>query len=209
VPTAEPGVAPIDSERTSPPAAASSIADPGALGLAGFAMTTFVLSVFNAGLLDASLQNVVLGLALFYGGLGQFVAGMWEFRRGNTFAATAFSSFGAFWMAFWLYVSQIAPHLDPAHANQATGIFLLGWTIFTAYMTVGAMRVNGAVLAVFVALTLTFLVLTIGAFANSTGIDKVGGWVGLVTAVLAWYASFATVTNATWQRNVVPTWPRA
>ncbi|WP_249416317.1 acetate uptake transporter [Streptomyces sp. TS71-3] len=201
------------SETAAPPAdprtppAGPGVADPGALGLAGFAMTTFVLSVFNAGLLNESLENVVLPLALFYGGLAQLLAGMWEFRRSNAFAATAFSSFGAFWLAFAFYISQVAPHLDPAHANQATGLFLLAWTIFTAYMIIAALRTTGAVLAVFVALTITFLVLTIGAFAESTGMDKLGGWLGLVTAVVAWYASCATVTNATWKRDVLPVWP--
>lgn len=188
-------------------APAPHVADPGALGLAGFAMTTFVLSTFNAGLLNESLEQVVLPLALFYGGLAQLLAGMWEFRRGNGFAATAFSSFGAFWLAFAYYIAKVAPHLGP-DAYQATGLFLLAWTVFTAYMTVAALRTTGAVLAVFVTLTLTFLLLTIGAFAESTGIDKVGGWLGLITAVVAWYASFATVTNATWQREVIPTWPR-
>ena len=196
-----------EQDAPAPQQTAPAVADPGPLGLAGFAMTTFVLSVFNAGLLDASLEHVVLPLALFYGGLGQLLAGMWEFRRSNTFAATAFSSFGAFWLAFALYVSQIAPDLDPARAHQATGVFLLAWTIFTAYMTVAALRTSGAVLSVFVALTLTFLVLTVGALAESTGVDKVGGWLGLLTAVLAWYASFASVTNATHKREVLPTWP--
>ncbi len=203
---ADPHAAPIDPHSKAPSPA---IADPGALGLAGFAMTTFVLSVFNAELADASLEGVVVPLALFYGGLAQLLAGMWEFRRGNAFAATAFSSFGAFWLAFATYVTQIAPHLDPDLAYQATGVFLLAWTIFTAYMTVAAMRTTGAVLAVFITLTITFLILSIGAFAQSTVIDQIGGWAGLVTAFVAWYASFASVTNNTWKREVLPTWPLA
>jgi len=190
-------------------AAPPEIADPGALGLAGFAMTTFVLSCFNAGLIDASLETVVLPLALFYGGTAQLLAGMWEFRKGNTFGATAFSSYGAFWLAFAAYVKFVAGGLPPDTANQATGLFLLAWTIFTAYMTVAAMKTNGAVLAVFVVLTLTFLFLMIGEFASSGGITKFGGWLGLLTAVIAWYASFAVVTNTTWKQTVLPTWPRA
>ncbi|MEV6793369.1 acetate uptake transporter [Streptomyces sp. NPDC051320] len=190
-----------------PVAADPGIADPAGLGLGAFAMTTFVLSCFNAGLINESVEAVVVPLALFYGGLAQLLAGMWEFRRGNTFAATAFASFGAFWLSFAMYITQIAPHLDPAHAYQATGVYLLAWTIFTAYMSVAAMRTTGAVLGVFVVLTLTFLFLTIGAFAQSTAMDKVGGWAGLVTAVIAWYASFASVANSTWKRDLVPTWP--
>lgn len=185
------------------------IADPGPLGLAGFAMTTFVLSCFNANLIDASLEGVVLPLALFYGGAAQLFAGMWEFRKGNTFGALAFSSYGAFWLSFAAFVKFIAPGLPEATAHQAVGLYLLAWAIFTAYMTIAALRVSGAVLAVFVLLTLTYVALTIGEFAESSGWAKVGGWLGIITAAAAWYASFAGVTNSTFRRSVVPTWPRA
>ena len=186
----------------------ATIAEPGALGLGAFAMTTFVLSTFNAGLINGKVLTVVIPLALFYGGIVQLLAGMWEFRRNNTFAATAFASFGAFWLAYAGYVYVVVPHLLLAHQlYQATGVFLLAWTIFTAYMTVAALRTTVAVLAVFVTLTLTFLFLTIGTFAQSTDWDRVGGWAGLVTAAVAWYASFAIVTNNTWKRTVLPVWP--
>jgi uncharacterized protein len=187
---------------------APQIADPAPLGLAGFAMTTMVLSVFNAGLLDEKLGAVVLPLAFFYGGLAQLLAGMWEFRKGNTFGALAFSSFGAFWLSYYLFGSTFASKLAPAdQVHKAVGLFLLGWTIFTLYMTVAALRTSGAVLGVFVALELTFIFLTIGNFANKPHITHVGGWLGLVTALLAWYASFAGVVNATWGRTLAPTYP--
>src|SRR5438067_8220636 len=177
---AETAVEAPGTQVTEPP---PGIADPAPLGLGAFAMTTFVLSVFNAGLItDKTLQAVVLPLALFYGGLCQFMAGMWEFRKGNTFGVLAFSSFGAFWFSYAAYAKFVAPGLG-ANAATATGLYLLAWTIFTAYMTVAAARVRGAVLAVFVFLTLTFLFLTIGVFSGSAGMGKVGGWVGLVTAV--------------------------
>ena len=186
------------------------IADPGPLGLGAFALTTFVLSVFNANLIaDKSLEAVVLPLALWYGGTAQFLAGMWEFRKGNTFGALAFSSFGSFWLSFAAYVHFIAPKLPPEHAYKATGLFLLAWGIFTAYMTVAATRINAVVLSVFVALTATFGLLCAGALAREDTITHVGGWVGLLTAVLAWYGSFAGVTNATWKREALPTWPLA
>jgi succinate-acetate transporter protein len=184
------------------------IADPAPLGLAGFAMTTMVLSVFNAGLLDSHLEATVLPLAFFYGGLAQLLAGMWEFRKGNTFGALAFSSFGAFWLSYYLFAATFAAKLAPAgQVHKAVGLFLLGWTIFTLYMTVAAMRTSGAVLAVFVALELTFIFLTIGNFANKPHVTHVGGWLGLLTALLAWYASFAGVINATWGRTIAPTYP--
>lgn len=185
-----------------------SIADPGPLGLGAFAMTTFVLSVVNAGLVDKSVEPVVLGLALFYGGFAQLLAGMWEFRKGNTFGALAFTSFGAFWLSFFYYVSFVAGGIGE-HVGSATGLYLLAWTIFTAYMTIASMRTSGAILAVFAALTVTFLFLTIGAFAGSASFTAIGGYLGIITALLAWYASFAGVTNATFNRTVMPTWPRA
>jgi succinate-acetate transporter protein len=204
----------VSSQTPVAPAPAVSIADPGPLGLAGFAMTTFVLSAFNTNVLSNTLEAAVLPLALFYGGIGQLLAGMWEFRKGNTFGATAFSSFGAFWLAFYWLVTYDAAHLTPAaEAHKAVALFLLAWAIFTAYMTIAAMRTSGAVLAVFVALTITFIFLAIGNYATSTrtsnDIIHIGGWFGFLTALLAWYASFAGVTNATWARTVLPTWPLA
>ena len=183
------------------------VADPGPLGLAAFAMTTFVLSVFNAGIInDSTLEGVVLPLALFYGGATQFAAGMWEFRNANTFGALAFSSYGAFWLSFAAYVKFVAPSLGSG-AGTATGVYLLAWTIFTAYMTIAALRLNLAVLGVFVFLTLTFLLLTIGELGATTTAHHIGGWLGLITAVLAWYASCAVVVNTTWRRTVLPVFP--
>ena len=187
----------------------SHIADPAPLGLAAFALTTFVLSVTNAGWIPSSLEPVVFGLALAYGGIGQFAAGIWEFAKGNTFGATAFCSYGAFWVSFW----YLTGHTDLSGAaagdiHKGTGLYLLAWGIFTAYMTVAAFRVNMAVLAVFVLLTVTFLVLAWGDFATSTGIHKLGGYIGILTALAAWYASFAGVTAFTWGRQLAPVGPR-
>jgi succinate-acetate transporter protein len=202
------GQQPLESANSIAAAHASIIADPGPVGLAAFAMTTFVLSVVNAGLIDKSVEPVVLGLALFYGGLVQLLAGMWEFRKGNTFGALAFSSYGAFWLSFFYYVSYVAGGIPAEHVGEATGLYLLAWTIFTAYMTVASARTSAAVLWVFIVLTLTFLALTIGAFGGSSGFSVIGGWLGIITAILAWYASFAGVTNSTFKRTVMPVWPR-
>lgn len=184
------------------------IADPGPLGLAAFALTTFVLSVFNTNMVNGKADGVVLGLAAFYGGLAQLLAGMWEFRKANTFGAVAFSSYGAFWLSFWFLARYTDLSGAPGNsAAKGVGVYLLAWGIFTAYMTVGSLRVSGAVAAVFVFLTITFVVLAIGDFATSTGWAKFGGWLGIITALLAWYASFAGVTNTTWKRTILPTWP--
>jgi succinate-acetate transporter protein len=193
---------------------AASIADPGPLGLAAFAATTFFLSAKNADLMNAPTEAGVLGLAFFYGGLAQLLAGMWEFTKGNTFGALAFSSFGAFWLSFWYLVTKGVPAMVAAKAtpddiNHAVGTYLLVWTIFTFYMLVASLRVSGAVAAVFLFLALTFLFLCIGAYAASSGWTKTGGWFGLITAVLAWYASFAGVTNSTFKRTVMPVFPMA
>lgn len=182
-------------------------ADPGPLGLAAFAGTTFFLSVVNTNMLGATVEGVVLGLALFYGGIAQLLAGMWEFVKGNTFGAVAFASFGAFWMSYW-YLTNHLPVARPHDLFHAVGVYLLMWTIFTAYMTIAATRTTGAVLGVFVMLTLTFLALTVGWLDNhNANWIKVGGWLGLITAAVAWYASFAAVTNSTFKRVIVPVFP--
>lgn len=187
-------------------AATSGNADPGPLGLAGFAATTLVLSFVNAKWVDAGVVAAVLPLALFYGGLGQIIAGLLEYRRGNTFGTTAFSTYGAFWLAFAFYNWFFAKEAG-THANTAVGLFLLMFGIVTAYLAVAAMRVSVAVLVVFVLLTLTFLALAIGALASSDGLGQVGGYLGILTALAAFYTSAATVINTTWRRTVLPVWP--
>jgi hypothetical protein len=183
------------------------VANPGPLGLAAFALTTFVLSMFNAGLLSKGGEPVVLGLALAYGGLAQLLAGMWEFRAGNTFGATAFVSFGAFWLSYWAFVQFYAKSVPAADAGHAVGLYLIGWGIFTAYMCVPSLRTTAAIALVFVLLAVTFVVLGIGNAGGHSGIVKVGGWIGLATALAAWYASFAEVTNSTFGRTVLPVRP--
>lgn len=183
-------------------------ADPAPLGLAAFAMTTFALSIANTKVWGAG-ADAALALALVYGGAVQLLAGMWEFVRKNTFGAVAFSSYGAFWIAYYVFVKFVAPGIKPADAPVAVGVFLLGWTIFTFYMTIPSFRVSGAVAVVFVLLTITFVMLTIGAFQSSANWNKVGGWLGVATAAAAWYTSFAGVTNETFKRTVLPTFPLA
>ena len=203
------GGAPQRNEAVSTPGTvAAGVADPGPLGLAGFAATTFYLSSVNAGLLPKTVEAGVFGLAIFYGGVAQLLAGMWEFVKGNTFGALAFSSFGAFWLSFW-YLATHLPKAPASDIGHALGTYLLIWTIFTAYMLVASMRTSGAIMAVFLFLTLTFLFLAIGAYGASSGMTKLGGWLGLITAVVAWYASFAGVFNATAKRAVMPTLPRS
>jgi uncharacterized protein len=180
------------------------IANPAPLGLAAFALTTFVLSMVNSGLVSDTAEPVVFGLALAYGGIGQLLAGMWEFKTGNTFGATAFSSYGAFWLSFWAFVQFFAKDVSEKDAGHAVGLYLIAWGIFTAYMFVASLRTTVAVAVVFFLLALTFLILGIGNAGAHTGIIKLGGWVGLATALAAWYASFAQVTNSTFGREVMP-----
>jgi uncharacterized protein len=183
------------------------VADPGPLGLAGFALTTFVLSMFNAHLVSQAGEPVVLGLALAYGGIAQLLAGMWEFRTGNTFGAVAFTSYGAFWISFWALVTFFAKDIPAAHAGDSIGLYLIAWGIFTSYMFVASLRTTAAVAAVFFALAVTYFLLGIGNSSNHVSVIKAGGWAGLVTAGLAWYASFAAVTNSTFGRTVMPVIP--
>ncbi|CAG8476027.1 2153_t:CDS:2 [Cetraspora pellucida] len=167
------------------------IANPGPLGLSGFALTTFVLSIHNAGSTDIAAPNITIGLALFYGGLVQLLAGMWEFKTGNTFGATAFSSYGGFWMSF-------AAILIPGFG--ISGSEGLGHAIVTFLLFLATFRSTGGILLLFLFLTLTFLLLTIGSFTTDTNkiATKIGGVLGIITALIAWYNALAgLVTYAT------------
>jgi succinate-acetate transporter protein len=193
-------------------AAAPVIANPGPLGLSAFALTTFVLSSVNAGWFPGA-TSVVIGLALFYGGIAQLCAGMWEFKTGNTFGATAFSSYGAFWLAIGFTLlpgSGIAAELVKAGVlPQALGLFLLGWTIFTAIMFIGTLRSNVALIAVFAVLTLTFLCLAIGNLTGSSTFVTLGGWLGVITAILAWYTALAGLLSSSKSAFSLPVGPIA
>jgi succinate-acetate transporter protein len=202
-----------DSARNPPVPA---VADPAPLGLAAFATTTFILSMINANFVGggvATAAGIVAGMAFAYGGIAQFAAGLWEFRNGNTFGATAFCSFGMFWFSFYLLLHVTASDLPKTEASSAIGLYLWAWGIFTAYMTIASLRTTGAVFAVFLLLTITFILLGIGNSALSGGTAatnttiKIGGYVGLVTAIVAWYASAAGVINDTWGRIVLPVLP--
>jgi uncharacterized protein len=184
--------------RSAPP----SIADPAALGLGGFALTTFVLSAHNAGWAP---DVVWIGLALFYGGIAQFSAGMWEFRKGNTFGATAFGTYGMFWMSLATFVLLALFGKAPANTvDPALGWFILGFAIFNTYMMLWSLRVNMAVFGVFLTLEVTEILLVLGFLMPSTMFVQLGGYVGIVTAAVAWYASAAVVVNSLGPKPVLP-----
>lgn len=193
----------VETPRTAA-AAVSPIADPAPLGLAGFALTTFLLSASNAGWMSKATGAAFLGYAFAYGGLAQFLAGMWEFRNKNVFGATAFGSYGAFWIGlfFWVrFVQDAAPPpgvlrtVYTAQTVKDLGWILLAWAIFNTYMLLWSTQVNWAVFGVFLTLEATEVILFIGFFTGSTGTIKAGGYVGVLTALVAWYTSAAGVTN--------------
>src|SRR3954453_19174984 len=184
------------------------IADPAPLGLGCFALTTFLLSLFNTGLLPAAGEPIVFGVALAYGGAIQVLAGMWEFRKGNVFGATAFASYGAFWLSYWAFVTFYAA--DIANADDrgtVVGWYLIGWGIFTVIMWVASLRTTAALALLFTLLAATFFLLGAGDAAHNSGLTTVGGYLGLLTAAVAWYACLAGVSASPLGRGVLPTPP--
>ena len=191
-------------------------ADAGPLGLAAFALTTFLLSASNAKWMDSATGSAWLGFAFAYGGLGQILASMWEFRNRNVFAATAFGTYGGFWIGLGLWALLVAPPpagapplVAAAHAAAAgkdLGWILLAFAIFNTYMLLWSTQVNWAVFLVFLTLEATEIVLFIGFFQGASGTNtiKVGGYVGVVTAAVAWYTSAAGVINGMKGRPVLP-----
>jgi succinate-acetate transporter protein len=185
--------------------AVGGIADPAPLGLAAFALTTFLLSAVNAGLAKSSTGSDWLGYAFAYGGFIQLLAGMWEFRNRNVFGATAFSSYGGFWIGLGLWALLVAPHAASATAaNKDLGWILLAFAIFNTYMLIASLQVNAAVFAVFLTLELTEIFLFIGGFSGNANITKIGGFIGILTALVAWYTSAAGVLNGMSGRTLAP-----
>jgi uncharacterized protein len=185
-------------------------ADPAPLGLAAFALTTFMLSGHNASFIPDILW---VGLALFYGGLVQLLAGMWEFRNRNVFGSTAFSTYGGFWLALGGFVvlaeaTKLGGTLKAADVNNGLAWFVLSFAIFNTYMMFWALRVNLAVFGVFLTLEITEILLTIGFFkvahGQSAWMLHAGGWAGIVTAAVAWYTSAAGVVNGMSPKPVLP-----
>lgn len=170
-----------------PAAAAAPVADPGPLGLAAFATTTFLLSIVNARwTVGNSAGTAFLGYALAYGGGAQLLAGMWEFRNRNVFGALGFSSWGAFWIGLFFWIKNA-----PVASGHDLGWILVAWAIFNFYMMVFSTQVNLAVFGVFLTLELTLIFLAIGNFTSSPGWTQFGGYIGLLTALVAWYTSAA------------------
>ena len=178
-------------------------ADPAPLGLAAFALTTFLLSAANSGWMGSASGDAWLGFAFAYGGLGQILAGMWEFRNRNVFGATAFSTYGGFWIGLGLWALLVAPTAGPKAGKDVAWI-LLAFAIFNTYMLLWSTLVNTAIFAVFLTLEATEILLFIGNFAANANIVKIGGYVGILTALCAWYASAAGVGNGVAGRVVLP-----
>ena len=183
------------------------IADPAPLGLAALALTLLVFSMFNAGLLNQTGEPVVLGMALAYGGIVQLLAGMWEFRRGNTFGAAAFGSYGAFWLSFWLLEQFFAGRIPGSELASATALFYISWAILTAMLWIASTRTTAVVSLMLFLLTLTYLLIGIGDAGAHTELVKIGGWFSLATAATGLYAAFASVINSTFERTVLPLVP--
>jgi uncharacterized protein len=191
----------VSEDRTVQPSPTSAvpgtgIADPAPLGLAAFAATTFLLSAANAGWMSKATGDAWLGYAFAYGGFGQLLAGMWEFRNRNVFGATAFSTYGGFWIGLGLWALLVAPKATSASvADHDIAWILLTFAIINTYLLILSTQVNMAVFLVFLTLEITEIILFIGNFSGSSGTVKFGGYVGLVTALVAFYTSAAGVSN--------------
>jgi uncharacterized protein len=176
------------------------LANPAPLGLTGFALTTWMLSMVNAGWYTGAGVPLVLASAFAFGGTAQFAAGLMEMPRGNTFGFVAFCAYGAFWWSFALLVLFFAANVPPGFI----GWWLLMWGVFTFYMWIASLALNRAVQLVFLALWITFLLLGVGDLTGMAGLHQAGGYTGLLTAALAFYLAAAEVINETHGREVLP-----
>lgn len=179
------------------------------LALAAFAVTTFMLSMVNAGFVNAGITPVVFGVAFMFGGLTQLIAGVIQFRTGNTFGGVLFSTFGAFWLSLFAIAEFFLKDVPPAQAGHALGLFLYAFGIFTAWIFVASFRTNVVVVVALAALAATFFVLGAGNYGASTGLVHAGGYLGLIVAAMAAYLSCAELCEAAYKRAVLPVWPLA
>ena len=186
------------------PAGMPTIANPAPLGLAGFGLTTVVLSCINASLIPPEAGSVVVPLAFAYGGLAQIIAGILECRQGNTFGTVAFISYGTFWWWYALLLWSVgAGWLKPPHSS-GIGLTLLMWGVFTFYMWIVTFRLNRTLWFVFLTLWLAFFLLAAGDLGLGAGLRKLGGLDGILCGALALYLSFAEVANAVARRTTIP-----
>ncbi|KAF8647548.1 hypothetical protein AX16_006637 [Volvariella volvacea WC 439] len=191
----------IDTVRVRENRPRSNIANPGALGLFSFASTTLILSLYNVQTRHVNAPNLVVGMAIFCGGLAQLLAGMWEFPKGNMFGATAFTSYGAFWMSYATILIPGSGILaayaeDPEEFASAVGIYLITWMLVTFFLFIVSLRKSVSFIALFGCLTITFLLLAAGEFAPSIGAKKAGGVFGCVTAFIAYYIGVSELLSA-------------
>jgi len=186
------------------------LANPGVLGLFSFASTTFILSLYNLQTRGITEPNLVVGMAIFCGGLGQLLAGMWEFPKGNTFGATAFSSYGAFWLSYATIllpgsgiIAAYGENVD--QLTSAIGIYLTCWCIVTVFFGIATLGKGIAFIALFGFLAVTFAVLANGAFGGVAMVTKAGGALGVITAFIAYYIGLSELLSA--EENPVFTLP--
>jgi len=177
------------------PSPSRKLGNPGPLGLFSFASTTLILSLYNLQTRGITAPNVVVGMAIFCGGLAQFLAGMWEFATGNTFGATAFASYGAFWMSYATILIPasgiLSAYTDADELASALGIYLIVWFILTFLLFIASLRKNIGLVVLFGFLTITFLILAVGEFTGSLGTTKAGGALGAITAFVAYYVGLS------------------
>lgn len=176
--------------------------NPGPLGLSGFALTTFVLSLINCEARGVTIPNVVVGLAYFYGGAAQMIAGFMEIALGNSFGSLALCSYGGFWLGYAAILTPTFAIADAYAAGgqedlmpKAIGIYLIAWFIFTFFLMLMTMKSTVAFFLIFFFLTWTFLCLALGELCDSTNCKKAGGVLGLITAFCAWYNAYAGIAN--------------
>lgn len=195
--------APTTAPTSAPIAAVPEWGDPFPLGLASFGMSALVLASVMSGVIDAAATPAVLSLALALGFTTEMIAGVIHFRRGETFAGLVFTAYAGFWLSYALLVQFYAPMVT-ADGAAITGMFLLAWALFSTYVLLAALRTNTTTVAIFVLLCAVFYLAAFGAFTENTGIGELAGYVLVLDALLALYASAAVIINTTWERTVLP-----
>ncbi len=181
--------------------------NPGPLGLMGFGMTTVLLNLLNSSLVQSDALVMILAMGIFYGGIAQIIAGIMEWKKGNTFAMTAFISYGSFWLTF-VFIKMIPmTGLMPAASPASVAPYLIMWGLFTGVMFIGTLKLNRSLQFIFGSLTLLFFLLAIGDITGNTTITQIAGYEGIVCGFSAVYTGLAQALNDVYGKTLAPLFP--
>lgn len=181
----------------------NSYSDPGPWAVTAFSTTSFMLGIFNAGIMSGGGIPVVLDVAIFFGGIMQIIVAILEFIKGNTLTTSVFGTYGPFWLMFAMFELFFSKSIPPASIGPAVSLFLAMFAVITFYFFIASLKTNRVLVVIFALVFIVLVLLSVGAATGNQSLDVVAGWLTMIFAVLGWYHAAAAIINSTWGREVL------